>query len=105
MLGRSVGLKDEEMSALRTWNDSELFDDRDRAVLAFTDSLAKHNKVSDELFGNLSKLFSEQEIMKLCVTVSFAGLVNRVHATFLTDLDQPTLDAIDDAPFCLIHSK
>lgn len=93
------------MAALRDWTNSELFDAKDRAVLAFTDSLAKNNKVSDELFAELSTLFSEQEIMKLCITVSFAGLVNRVHATFLTDVDQPTLESVDDAPFCLIHSK
>ena len=105
MLGRSVGLQDEEMAAISNWQSSELFDNKDRAVLAFTDSLSKDNKVSDELFSELSSHFSEQEIMKLCVTVSFAGLVNRVHATFLTDVDQLTLDSVDDAPYCLIHSK
>lgn len=105
MLGRSVGLQDNEMAALRNWQDSDLFDEKDRTVLAYTDNLSKHNKVSDELHQALTKHFSTAEIMKLCVTVSFAGLVNRVHATFLTDVDQLTLDSVEDAPFCLIHSQ
>lgn len=103
MLGRSVGLSDEEIRGIREWSDSELFDAKDRAVLAFTDSLSRDNNVSDDLYKQLEKWFSETEIMKLCITVSFAGLVNRVHATFLTELDDATLDAVSDAPFCLIH--
>ena len=105
MLGRSVGLVENEMAAISSWEDSDLFNDKDRAVLAFTDSLSKDNKVSDELYAELGQHFDQTEIMKLCVTVSFAGLVNRVHATFLTDVDQMTLDSVADAPYCLIHAK
>ena len=105
MLGRSVGLSDDEMQAMKNWSDSDVFDARDRVVLRFTDSLARENKVSDELYAELEHNFSEAEIMKLCITVSFAGLVNRVHATFNTDIDETTLDAVSDAPFCLLHSQ
>ena len=105
MLGRSVGLGDEEIRGIREWPDSGLFDAKDRAVLAFTDSLSRDNNVSDALYKELEQWFSETEIMKLCITVSFAGLVNRVHATFLTELDEATFDAVSDAPFCLIHSS
>ena len=105
MLGRSVGLSDAEMRAMANWSESDLFDLRDRLVLRFTDSLAGENKVSDELYSELERNFSEAEIMKLCITVSFAGLVNRVHATFKTDIDETTLDAVSDAPFCLLHSR
>jgi alkylhydroperoxidase family enzyme len=105
MLGRSVGLDENELAAISSWEQSELFTAKDRAVLAFTDSLSRDNKVSDELYAELGEHFNETEIMKLCVTVSFAGLVNRVHATFLTDLDEMTLDSVADAPYCLIHTK
>ncbi|MGR8950630.1 MAG: carboxymuconolactone decarboxylase family protein, partial [Gammaproteobacteria bacterium] len=80
-------------------------DDKDRLVLRYTESLARDNKVSDALYKDLKEHFSDEEIMKLCITVSFAGLVNRVHATFLTDVDQMTLDAVADAPYCLIHAQ
>ena len=105
MLGRSVGLSDDELQAITDWRNSDVLDERDRVVLQFTDSLAQDNKVSDELYAELQRYFNEAEIMKLCITVSFAGLVNRVHATFNTQVDEATLDAVSDAPFCLLHSR
>ena len=105
MLGRSVGISDDELQAITDWHNHEVFDQRDRVVLQFTDSLARDNKLSDELYAELEQHFNEAEIMKLCITVSFAGLVNRVHATFKTEVDRETLDAVSDAPFCLLHSK
>ena len=105
MLGRSVGLNDKEIEAIRNWSNSNLFSSGDQAVLAFTDALARDNRVSDEIYAALGEFLSEEEIMKLCITVSFAGLVNRVHATFLTDVDSSTLEAVSDAPYCLIHSR
>ena len=105
MLGRGIGLTDDEMRAVADWQSNPLFDDKDKAVLCYTDELSRNNSVSDELYAELKQHFTEKEIMKLCVAVSFAGLVNRVHATFRTEVDDVTLDSVADAPFCLIHQQ
>ena len=105
MLGRSVGLNENEMAQISSWEGSDIFDDKDRLVLRYTDALSRENRVDDNLYQELATHFSATEIMKLCITVSFAGLVNRVHATFLTDVDQSTLDTVADAPYCLIHTR
>ena len=104
MLGRSVGLSDAELAAVASWKDSDMFDDRDRAVLSYADAVSIRNTVSEETYEELSRNFTRPEIVKICIAVSFAGLVNRVHATFRTDLDQTTLDSVADAPFCLIDT-
>ena len=98
-------MNETEMAEVGSWETSDVFDDKDRLVLRYTDSLSRDNRVEDSLYKDLTAHFSEKEIMKLCITVSFAGLVNRVHATFLTDVDQTTLDTVADAPYCLIHSR
>jgi hypothetical protein len=36
------------------------------------------------------------------MTVALAAMVNRVHAVFRTDLDDPTRAAVTDAPACPI---
>jgi hypothetical protein len=36
--------------------------------------------------------------MELCFTVGVANVINRFHATFLTDLDAATLDELGDGP-------
>ena len=33
--------------------------------------------------------------MEICVTVGFSYLVNRFHATFLTDVDESTLEVVE----------
>lgn len=105
MLGRSVGLTDAELAAVHAWQESPLFDERDRAVLAYADSVGTQSSVSDAVYAALEGHFSEQQIVKLCIAVSFAALVNRVHATFRTEVDATTLDSVADAPFCLIEPK
>jgi hypothetical protein len=36
--------------------------------------------------------------MELCFTVGVANVINRFHATFLTDVDAATLEELGDAP-------
>ena len=91
-LGSSVGLADEELSWLNGWQDAPpaLFDATDRLVLRYTDELTRTVTVSDALWQELAARFSTTELFELCFTIGLAGLVNRVHATFHTDVDERT---------------
>ena len=71
-------------------------------MLAFTDGLSQHNEVSDAVYVELARHFSEREILKLSFTVGLAGMVNRVHATFRTDVDDATVEAAGETPFCVL---
>ena len=102
MLGRSVGLSDDEMAAMPEWESSPFFDTTDRLVLRYADVLTKENRVSDALYAELETRFPRQELIELCMAVSLSALVNRVHATFRTDLDDSTRTQVADAPFCSI---
>ena len=90
MLGRSVGLTREEINALGAPETCAAFDARDRLVLRYTDMLTIENRVDDALFAELSDSFGIDELLELCMTIAMAGMVNRVHATFLTDVDGST---------------
>ena len=79
-----------------------MFDDKDCAVLRFTDGLARDNSVPDAVYADLTAHFSEQEIVKLAFAVSLAGMVNRMHATFQTDIDSGTAEGASDTPFCVL---
>jgi alkylhydroperoxidase family enzyme len=78
------------------------FDEIDRLVLEYSEVLTKTNRVSSELFARLAAWFSREEIVELCFTVGLSNLVNRVHATFNTDLDEMTKASVPDAAFCPI---
>lgn len=102
MLGRSVGLTDGEMAAMADWDTAPVFDETDRLVLRYAEVLTRENRVDDALYAELEARFPREELLELCMTVALAALVNRVHATFRTDVDDSTRAQIGDAPFCPI---
>jgi alkylhydroperoxidase family enzyme len=102
MLGRSVGLRDEEMAAMAEADRCASFDATDRLVLRYSEQLTRENKVDDALYAELAARFPQQELLELCFTVGLAALVNRIHATFHTDVDESTQTAVADGPMCPI---
>src|ERR1700741_1480034 len=102
MLGRSVGLKDEEMAGMAEPISVASFDATDRLVLRYAETSIREIRISDELYAELSARFPREQIIELCMTVALAALVNRVHATFQTDLDARTRLLVGDAPRCPI---
>jgi alkylhydroperoxidase family enzyme len=102
MLGRSVGLSDDEIAAMADAEQSTLFDATDRLVLRYAESLTRENRVTDALYAELAARFSREELVELCFSVGLSSLVNRVHATFRTDLDDETSAKVGKIPFCPI---
>lgn len=102
MLGRSVGLTDEEMASMAEWDTAPCFDDTDRLVLRYAEVLTRENRVTDALYAELEARFSREELLELCMTVGLSALVNRMHATFRTDVDEATRAEVGEAPFCPI---
>src|SRR5688572_29176321 len=55
------GLTPEQVSAIANWQSSELFPDKQRALLAYTDAMTRDIAVPDEVFAELRKHFSERQ--------------------------------------------
>jgi alkylhydroperoxidase family enzyme len=103
MLGRSVGITDDQFAAMADSADSPHFDATDKLVLRYAEVLTRDNRVDDALYAELSARFPKDELIELCMTVALAAFVNRVHATFQTNVDESTDDFLgDDAPACPI---
>ena len=102
MLGRSVGINDDEIGSMAEAAASPRFDATDRLVMRYAEVLTRESRVDEKLYAELAAKFPREELVELCFTVGLAALVNRVHATFRTDLDGSTQASVDDAPFCPI---
>lgn len=100
MLGLSVGLTDAEMVAMGAPDTCASFDVTDKLVLRYSESLTRDNLVDDGLYAELSARFPQDELVELCMTVGLAALVNRVHATFRTDVDGSTVAQVDGMMAC-----
>lgn len=48
-----------------------------------------------ETYDALAAHFSTQQLIDICLTVGLSNMVNRFHATFLTDVDEETLAAVE----------
>lgn len=75
-LARDGGVSDEGMKSLASPDvagseRAQGLDDRQWAVVRYTDAMTRGVKVSEEVFGELKKLFSEQEVVEITATVSF----------------------------------
>lgn len=105
MLGLSVGLTEEEMASMGAPDSCASFDDTDRLVLRYSEALTRDNRCDDALYRELEARFNKDELVELCVTVGLSAMVNRVHATFRTDVDDSTEAAVKGMGACLLPAR
>ena len=55
----------EKFQALPDWRSSPLYDDRERAALAYVEEATRSRRVSDATFATVRKHFSDREIVEL----------------------------------------
>ena len=96
MLGRGAGITEEQLSHL---GDDPLppgvFDDAEGAIVLYAQRSTRDISIDVETYGNLARHYTTRQIMDICLTVGLSNMVNRFHATFLTDLDADTLAAVE----------
>jgi alkylhydroperoxidase family enzyme len=93
--GRGVGLRDEQMA--RLGDDPpphDVFDEVERAVVAYSRRLTRMQPIDDDLYAELVRHFTPAALVELCFIVGSANMVNRFHATFLTDVEAATSTAL-----------
>jgi alkylhydroperoxidase family enzyme len=62
---RAYGFSEEKIEALKAWSTSDLFDDEERALLAYTDALVQgHGRMDDALFDKLREHFTDEQILE-----------------------------------------
>jgi alkylhydroperoxidase family enzyme len=74
----SCGMTRPQLDSIANWKKSKLFDERQRAILAYADEMAAQKGVSEATFTQLSKFFSTQEIVELTITAGFYTAASRV---------------------------
>jgi alkylhydroperoxidase family enzyme len=58
-----------QVDAIKTWRKSKLFDDKQRAVLAYVDQVAHGGDVDDATYDAFAKHFKPQEIAEITATI------------------------------------
>ncbi len=81
---RALGETEERLYLLSAWRESPLYTDRERAALAWTESvtLVSQTSVPDEVYEQVRGSFSDEEIVKLTMLVATINTWNRIAISF-----------------------
>lgn len=71
------GLTQRQIDALPRWQESDVFNVAERAVLAYTDSMTKDIHVPDSVFDALRPHLDTRELTELTATIGAYNLVSR----------------------------
>jgi AhpD family alkylhydroperoxidase len=81
---RERGEKQQRLDSLPVWRESPFFTERERAALAWAESVARiaETHAGDAEYQGLTPHFSDTEIVELSLSVSLANFWNRMAAGF-----------------------
>lgn len=86
-LGLIAGLTRKQINDIHNWEESSEFDEQERAVLLYTDQVARDNKVTDETFVKLRALFSEHDIVELTLVIGYFVMLCRILVALQLELE------------------
>ena len=100
VLGRSAGLNEAQLAHIGDdpLPDDGTYDDAERAIVEYARRSTRLEPITDELYERLEAHFDQRRIIELCFTVGLSNLINRFHATFLTEVDAETGEVL--GPTC-----
>ncbi|HLR29015.1 MAG TPA: carboxymuconolactone decarboxylase family protein [Paenalcaligenes sp.] len=71
------GVTQDQLDALENWQDCDLFNAQEQAILAYTDAMTLHIQVPDQIFAQIKKHFSQQETVEITATIGAYNMVSR----------------------------
>jgi alkylhydroperoxidase family enzyme len=90
VLGQALGLTEAEFAALQSddYRSSALFDAREKAVLAWAEAMTLNTAKNDDAAWNeLSRLFTDAEIVEISLITGMFNMINRLNDSFRTELE------------------
>jgi len=71
------GLTPAQVEALVDWGASNLFNDKQRALLAYTDAMTRDIEVPEDVFGEIRQHFSERQVVELSMLIGAYNMLTR----------------------------
>jgi alkylhydroperoxidase family enzyme len=90
VLGQALGLTDAEFAALQDddYRMSDLFDEREKAAIAWAEAMTRNTaKHDDKVWDELSRLFTDAEIVEISLISGMFNMINRLNDSFRTELE------------------
>ena len=77
---KQAGVTDEQIEALRFYQRSEVFDEKEKVTIRLADIITRGATAVDaDVLGYIGEYFTEDEIVELTMVIALANLVNRIN--------------------------
>jgi len=87
------GVEDKKLAAVWEYQTSPLYNAAERATLDFAVAAASvPNAVTDDMFAELRKYWTEEQIVEIVGVISLFGFLNRWNDTFATPLEDEPIE-------------
>ncbi|MBB4443603.1 MULTISPECIES: carboxymuconolactone decarboxylase family protein [Rhizobium] len=85
--GLKAGLTEEQFHAIRHFETSDLFNEEEKAVMAFAKDSTLNVDVSDEVWNDVAKFLSEKQLVELAINVAWYNSGVRLMGALKIDLE------------------
>ena len=82
-----VGVQQAQIDDLPDWAHSQEFDEREKAILRYTDEETNNIRVNDETFAAVRAILTEEGVVELTTTIGYYGMVCRILETLQVELE------------------
>lgn len=74
----------ERLDNLNSWRGTDIYSDREKAALAWTEALTliAQNEISDDFYDEMRRHFDEQELITLTIAINAVNSWNRLAISF-----------------------
>ena len=91
-----LGVDEAKLAAVWEYRSSPLYTDAERVALDFALAAASvPNDVTDELFAEMKKYWTEGQIVEITAVIALFGFMNRWNDTMATPLEEESVEVGD----------
>jgi alkylhydroperoxidase family enzyme len=85
-VGRESGVSQQKVNVIRSWRDTNDFDESERVALEYAERITQSDEDVDEaLFERLREHYSSEQIIELTCTVAFENFLSKFHHALLVE--------------------
>ncbi len=77
-LAVGIGFAEEEVEAVKDWENADCLDERDKLALRFTDEVVLNVRASDETYSKMAENLSHRQMVELILSIGYWSMIARL---------------------------
>jgi alkylhydroperoxidase family enzyme len=95
-IAMGTGISREQIKELEKWQESSLFDDKEKTILRYTEEVVSDSQPSDETFAAAAEFLDHPSLVELTLSVGYWSMVAKFLNTFQVEVEEDFLKQHDE---------